>query len=324
MPKEISHWTFAEKAFQNLSEQSEIKICIQKHQQLYLIGAIAPDFPCGILFGPNKNRFRQLMTQLHDTPVSISSFKPVLKALSSYQGQVPDFALSFFAGVIAHMNADITFHPLVYYYSGNDPGQKDTETRHSILETTLDLHLLYDVSLGNQESLAYSLHHKSVSEAQLLELLTLYYGLDFHRDRSQIKRLLKYYSFLQWGFKQKRIYQILRKFEGLTGIYQKHNYSYFYPEFKKTVSDFWGKAISYQHPVTGKLNTTSLKELEKDFLDKTASDFDTINSINQRQKSDIISLFPDQPNLLTGMIEATQKDMTFFDLNGPLQGVLDY
>ena len=72
------------------------------------------------------------------------------------------------------------------------------------------------------------------------------------------------------------------------------------------------------------MNTTNLKELEQNFLDKTISDFNSINTMHQQQKSDYQSLFSDQPNLLTGMIEATRKDMTFFDLKGPLQGVLDY
>ena len=114
MPKEISHWTFAEKVYQRLPEQSELKTIIKEHHHFYLIGAIAPDFPSAILFGPSKNKFRQLMTKLHDT--KDSSFDPILNALSSYQGSIPGYALSFFSGVIAHMNADMTFHPLVFYY----------------------------------------------------------------------------------------------------------------------------------------------------------------------------------------------------------------
>jgi hypothetical protein len=322
MPKEISHWTFAEKVYQRLPEQSELKTIIKEHHHFYLIGAIAPDFPSAILFGPSKNKFRQLMTKLHDT--KDSSFDPILNALSSYQGSIPGYALSFFSGVIAHMNADMTFHPLVFYYSGNDTSKKDTETRHSILETTLDLHLLKNVHLENQESLAYSIHHKSVPQKQLLEVLSLFYGLDNNKDQSQLKRLLLYYTFLQWGFKRRWIYLMIRNFERFTGIYQKHNYTYFYPKFEKVISDFWGGPITYQHPITGKLITTNLDKLEQIFLNKTVGDFKTINLMIQQENNDYQSLFSNQPNLLTGMKGALLKDMAHFNIDNPLQGVLDY
>lgn len=322
MPKEISHWTFAEKAYQSLPEQSELKRVIKEYHHFYLIGAIAPDFPSAILFGPAKKKFRQLMTQLHDT--KDSSFAPVLNALSSYQVSVPGYALSFFSGVIAHMNADITFHPLVFYYSGNNNSTKDTETRHSIIETTLDLHLLKNVPLVNRESLGYSLYHKTVPQKQLLEVLLLFYEMDKNRDESQLKRLLFYYSFLQWGFKQRWIYLLLRNFERLTGIYQKHNYSYFYPDYKKITSAFWSGPINYQHPVTGKLITTNLNKLEQAFLEKTTDDLNAISVMIKQGGNDYRSLFSSQPNLLTGMVGAQQKDMAFFNIEEPLQGVLDY
>ena len=54
MPKEITHWILAEKAYRTLETKSGLKAIIKQYKNLYLAGAVIMDTPFYLLYGNGR------------------------------------------------------------------------------------------------------------------------------------------------------------------------------------------------------------------------------------------------------------------------------
>jgi hypothetical protein len=137
MPKENTHMFFAYELLEAFQEQ-EILRDISNYVNFYLFGSISPD----IFFYSGTKELRAVSETLHG-----KTGKPTnIPILAMLEEAVRPEDLAFILGYITHCALDITFHPVIYYLSGNyydnDPEKKAHAVYlHRHLETCLDLDL---------------------------------------------------------------------------------------------------------------------------------------------------------------------------------------
>jgi hypothetical protein len=134
MPKENTHMFFAYDLLEAFQDQDLLKD-ISKHVSFYLFGSISPD----IFYYSGAKELVAISESLHG-----KTGKPTNTAILAMleEGAGPA-DLAFILGYITHCALDITFHPVIYYLSGNyyddDPAKKARAVyMHRHLETCLD------------------------------------------------------------------------------------------------------------------------------------------------------------------------------------------
>ncbi len=135
MPKENTHIAFADKLLRSLNEGS-LKETLKANLKEYYLGAIAPD----IFFYHREEAKTDISAQLHGCNGERTN--PII--LSMLEDTLPGRDFAFAAGYMTHTVLDMTFHPVVYYLSGNyyddDPKRQElARYRHRYIETTLDI-----------------------------------------------------------------------------------------------------------------------------------------------------------------------------------------
>jgi len=134
MPKENTHTAFAYSVLDQLID-SALKQTLSAHLDVYLLGAISPDTfyysPYSSvsehLHGKDGNPTNELLPDLLHAPRAIRD-------------------VAFACGYLSHCALDITFHPMIYYLSGNYYDPDARQRAHAIylhrhLETCMDLYL---------------------------------------------------------------------------------------------------------------------------------------------------------------------------------------
>ncbi len=137
MPKENTHMFFAYGLLEGFRDHDLLRD-ISEHVNFYLFGSISPD----IFFYSGSKELLAISESLHG-----KTGQPTNTAILAMleEGLGPS-DLAFILGYITHCALDITFHPVIYYLSGNyydgDPAKKARAVyMHRHLETCLDLGL---------------------------------------------------------------------------------------------------------------------------------------------------------------------------------------
>lgn len=139
MPKERSHWFLAQRLAGRFSS-GPLADALLGYFEYLLLGSVAHDSPYYVLGDPGAKR---VADRLHGTGRH-DSFAP-FRALASHRDSLGAAGLAFGLGALTHLAADVTFHPLVFSWTG-DAGADDPELshgwfyRHQACETALDLH----------------------------------------------------------------------------------------------------------------------------------------------------------------------------------------
>jgi hypothetical protein len=134
MPKENTHLFFAYGILEEFSEEDMLKE-VSDHIWNYLLGSIMPD----TFFYSGRKSLTAISEFIHGktgNPTNIT----ILKVLDEARDAMD---IAFILGFITHCALDMTFHPVIYYLSGNyydeDPGKKVRAVyHHRHLETCLD------------------------------------------------------------------------------------------------------------------------------------------------------------------------------------------
>ena len=143
MPKEITHWIAAER-IRDLVEPGGVKEAIDRYPHFYYLGAVVFDCPFYAYGVRNVRLFAEIADKLHgaDNGDTFDSFRGFF---SSYPDNPADEALSFISGAMTHYSMDVTFHPMVNYFSGkyssSDPVKRaNSQVRHRTFEGLMDLY----------------------------------------------------------------------------------------------------------------------------------------------------------------------------------------
>lgn len=299
MPKEMTHWILAQGTIDELGSDSRLRDIIVNHRSAYLGGAVLPDTLLHLFRGPHARTALQLGHRFHDAYGN--SFDPLIRAEANQTGGWPDDLLACLLGVVSHMLADIVFHPFVYALSGtSDIG------RHYKLETAIDVHFLRQGTLPPIRRLIELITPESA--ATLVKTAAMLFNPDEELPGQALEQALSLHCRFQGMYDHtgwKIAAQILGHLGGSPFREQRH---LLYPLRASGGGyvDFVGGITEWNHPVSGVLNRSSINDLARETLQRTAAIFRSIEE--QGSLSDALSDHPGA-NLLTGMPAVGKAEM---------------
>lgn len=137
MPKENTHLYFAHQIIDQ-TEQAEWRRIANENLQAYYLGSVMPDT---FYYSP-KAAVRSISEILHGRHGELTN-GIIFDLLDQAREHASEADLAFALGYLTHEALDITFHPLIYYLSGNyfdeDEGRRlEAMYLHRHLETFLD------------------------------------------------------------------------------------------------------------------------------------------------------------------------------------------
>ncbi|MBN2440120.1 MAG: zinc dependent phospholipase C family protein [Spirochaetales bacterium] len=315
MPKEYVHWAIAEKIFSQSPEK--IKDIIVKNKHLYYLGAVAPDTPYYYLWGDKKDKFREAADRLHGR-YEKNTFAFLPKMIEKYKNDLTDDVLAFLLGVMTHVFTDSTMHPIIFHLCG-DPENENPEinryahVRHRVFEASLDLKYKKEFPLVNKGKykISYSLLGKKKSF--FIRLLGDYLFEDNQGNEKEVKRNVSIYSNIQNLFTNKFLYNVLTllnriKKGGYSDIIALFYFSRSNHPFASLKDEF-----SFQHPVTGEKQTTSIYRLEEKAVSGCIKTFALFkDALDKNNLGDFVRTLRG-PHLDTGLFDNRSK-MKFFNL----------
>jgi hypothetical protein len=139
VPKERTHWHLAHRVASRLTSGA-LADAVLAYPEFVLAGAVSHDSAYYVLGDPGA---KAVADRLHGAG-SFDSFEP-FRALAAHAPTLGAAGLAFGLGALTHLAADVTFHPLVFSWTG-DEGAPDQALRvgwlyrHQVCETALDLH----------------------------------------------------------------------------------------------------------------------------------------------------------------------------------------
>lgn len=326
MPKELTHWQVARKAYQGLIPTS-IKGIIASSPELYYLGTVAHDVPFYDLSQPAEARIEWIGNHLHGVNGE-NTLVPLLNLVSQVlQKPVKDYLLSFLLGMFTHYVTDSTFHPVVYYLSGNyfdeDPDKRGKAIfRHRLLETGIDLWLETLEPLDYPKSLA-SLRSKAGTRGnEALNMLIELYGMNGNNRNEEIKAHFKHawrnHRLLQSVFNWPIPWHALRVYRLLGHPGAEKVEALFYPQpFNLS---FFQNSFQWCHPVTGEKHQSTLEELFLETSEKVKVLFRELGSESFLNWPEIIQTWKPL-SLDSGLPYVPVKEMKYF-MEEPIEKAL--
>lgn len=288
MPKELTHWIVAEEAFKALPAVSSLKELLRDNHECYLAGAILPDTLLHLFQGEYAKAALSQAHAFHNCPGNC--FAPLLDVEQQYKQKLPPPVLACLLGVVAHCQADISFHPFVFSQAGDDMG------KHYALETGIDLHLQQNNFVPPCRLVA-GLITPSNRECILrvsADLFDRQYALPPSAHEQALSLHIRFqarYDKISW-----RLMAALLSFFPHTSPGRKSRL--FYPLFKGGRVDIPGDG-NWKHPHTGEQNNSTCLDLLRMAVERTSLLFKRIEA-NDCSLS-VLKEYPGE-NLLTGLL----------------------
>jgi len=325
MPKEATHWILAENTWQAMPD-GLLKREILENKALYYLGAIIFDTPYYVLTGQNRSNLYAAAQRLHGYNAS-RSFNP-FRALATSPENMPEGYRPFLAGALTHVAADAVFHPLIYYFGGNDEDvftnkAAQATARHRRLETALDLHFLSrngNTAFRNLRLPGLYRNRENEERAFLKLLNLLYFGKVLLKD-SALKLAVWQHALIHVLIHQKRIHQFIELFDILCPQQArriKPVEALFYATCQEADPRFFQRALVYRHPVTGEERQESINDLQDRMVALSLEFLERIDNIERQadlKKRLAGAVFP---SLYHGLPPDRSLKIHFFDALQPL------
>jgi len=314
MPKEISHWYLADRVKSNLPADSVFFQPVHTCENLFFLGAVAPDIPFYYLLGPRSARIQAAAEPFHRS--DSKALTPVLTFLDGVkQTSVDAGALSLGAGILCHLLADTWFHPLVYYYSGMSRIHPGATARHRQFETALDLYFLHQTRARARTSLGRILSETEVTRKKVLGYLGTLFGLDKPGDTTCLEYAVRSHVFCQALFQKKGVYRMLsglnRGGHGFLDVVL----SLVYPDDEKEIPFFFDRLFQYRDPDTGQACRARISDLARETETAALSVLTRVSDrmVQQRSLADMTedtTLPRVRPGMAVGRFWREKNDLT--------------
>lgn len=310
LPKDITHWIIAEEIYENL-ENEEIKKIIARYKDLYYIGAISFDIPF-FAVGKDSKKRNAISDSLHKN----SSYSTLAKILGEKE-VVSGAALAFLLGTISHIIVDSSFHPLIFYYTGDYHDKDNTKrklaiTKHREFESKLDLYFRNKIKLKNHYLMTNSYKNKKISKDELNSLLSREYAVFERLHNDEISSMLKSYMSFQYLFSSKVLYYTLKLINKFSKQDLSETIALFYPKKDCIDYSFYENNISYKHPVTGEDYNESILDIKERAVERSVSIFSLFANDGTRENLINVLKEIEIPNLDTDMVGVTSNEMKYF------------
>ena len=140
MPKENTH-LYLVNSIMDAMEHAQVRVMLKENYVALCLGGIVPDT---FFYSSNKDVVR-VGEELHGKDGERTN-RLTFELLDLARGHRCEKVLSLAMGYISHCVFDMTFHPVIYYLTGNyydgEAGRRDRAIyRHRLLETKLDSHV---------------------------------------------------------------------------------------------------------------------------------------------------------------------------------------
>jgi len=320
LPKELTHWHIAKRIL-NMEIPNQILTIINQKPQLYYLGAIAQDIPFYDLSEPTETSIQHIGNQLHGVNGE-NTLVPLIDMIGEVLAQKQtEFLLSYILGMLTHYVADSTFHPMVYYLSGNyfaeDPTERSKAVfRHRLLETAIDVWLETEEPIDSPFSLSKLSREAGHDGSEALTLLVSHYSFNGNKlIKQHFKSAWRNHRFLQAAFSWSipwRILSTYRRF-GHPGVEKQE--ALFYPQPLNLT--FFQTMLEWKHPVTGENKTSTFREQYEASIQQLATIFCQLGSCPTQDWASVLrSLEP--LSLDSGMPYVPVSQMKFF-LEEPIE-----
>ncbi|MDD2320681.1 MAG: zinc dependent phospholipase C family protein [Geobacteraceae bacterium] len=283
MGKELSHIICAEQTAQSLvgSVGGGFLSLLRDYSTSYHFGAIAADtFFYAVRLPSEPERSPCCGDMIHGADGNDTS-RPVHEMLK-FLRDTPNDSLygekaAFVCGFLTHIALDSTLHPFVYHVSGNYYAdcpleRRDSQVRHRLIESWLDLHMLDRASMRLARCRYLSeIRGKGALNRELMRFFldACEKSFDVHVDSWE--RLLRGYRvqmLLNAAFRSAMLGKTLRLVDGfLSGRLQSFLalfYPWHYPEVPGEIINF----DSFLHPVTGEQRNGGFQHLWRQSLER--------------------------------------------------------
>ncbi|HOV38442.1 MAG TPA: zinc dependent phospholipase C family protein [Spirochaetales bacterium] len=273
MPKELTHWMLAKKAGDQIVEEGNapaISRCIREAPNLFLLGAVGPDFLFYYLTGKEKDAFQSAAMVLHGRDGG-NTLRPLAETVKRYSSKFGTRIGAFLLGYLCHVVADSVFHPWILYTVGK--GTEQATYEHHVLESSLDLFVKdrygaeIEIPLTLKELTHAMERNGELHRDEFLQLLgtVSFLGNSYSADALEV--CLKRFEWLQelfWSSLGRGVTRVLKlvqpKFAFLeASVYQKR--------FHRYAEGFMG-TFSYRHPVTGEERQVTIEGLVEEMVQK--------------------------------------------------------
>ncbi len=315
MPKEITHWHVAQAV---LGRKIPVKLAgmIEKNPHLYYLGSVAHDIPFYDLTEPSKFSLERVGDMLHGVNGENTLYPMVslLKRGASREIIEQGYLHSFLLGMLTHYVVDSSFHPFVYYLSGNyyalDSNQRAKAVfRHRLFETGLDVWLQTNNPLVYPVNLLKLARNSGKSGKNILTYLAEHYSMP--QDKNFIFKFRTAWfnhCLMQALFSRSIPWKLLQMYKQLGHQGVEKIEALFYPQPFNT--SFYELKVEWRHPVTGEISENSTSELYNKSIESVAALFNRIGD-NPEDWPMILSQM-DALSLDTGLPMTKVKDMKFF------------
>ena len=252
MPKENTHIYFASELMRHLPD-AELRHILESHRTYVFLGAVIPDTMyysrrediADTLHGKSGNLTNELILDMLE------------KTELNLQNTEAERDLAFCCGYISHCALDITFHPMVYYLSGDyydpDPVRREQAVYlHRHIETCLDVFI-------NNPMRMHELLQSSLMEGLAFERIV---SRRFSAGIRDIRRALQTQLRMNRLFTSRAGYVIFSLLCRLGLIHDWTLKGLFYANIKhEACIDF--SILNYQNILTGEGRQTTLQKLFK-------------------------------------------------------------
>lgn len=318
MPKEITHWIIAERAVERLAGDSLLGSSARQAMNTMRLGAIFHDVLYYLTDIPARHPARQVPDTLHGV-MGGDTYK-IARAIADvyYHHRDMPQLLAFLAGVVSHIQADIVFHPMVYYTSGNpfDRATKSAATRHHrVLESVIDM--LVCAPSYRVESFHVGQYLKSAEVDMRMLWTLLYQGFTTVPEQTLADFTVRAYRRLalirrfEVSPVVNALHRTVRSFlptslrEVMCLAYDQHVYASAQRQGIDRTS-----IITYRHPVSNQEFAQSIDDLIEEAIQKTVD----ICVLIDRELKDFAPILDYErgASLETGMIGTKIRQMMYF------------
>lgn len=320
MPKEIVHWLIAEQTA-SLLRGTPLEKDVMANPECLRFGAVFPDILYYLAGDSTFSRIGGLADVLHgNRGEDTYQFLRVLSAMTE-TSEKPNPLTAFWIGVASHLQADIVFHPLIYYLTGNYHDERPDKRslaiqRHRRLETVLDMYFIRGKTAGElrEYTLRRICNRLELPVQYLSKIISQYLAALSDAPPEEIavgfRRALNLFVLMQelnrrppLGNILFRIEKVLpQPFREITALFQAPQLAFHF--------DFLSKPVGYRNPVSGTIMESTVDRLFTQAVQCSAEFCKTLLPTVQSRN---VSVFPEWgPSLAFGIPGVDAEDARHF------------
>jgi len=315
MPKELIHFTIAERTAQRLYK-TRFAPHLQQAEDALLLGSVLHDAMFYAVTASDKP-LGQWAHGIHGHTGQDTYTLIRIQTKHASQAKNKSVPVALLVGIISHLFADVTIHPMVYYFSGDyyaeDPEAKSlSRQQHRGLESLMDM-VACPEKLGRARYRLRNLLRRcpEMGETGLpMREIALLAGMNLEDAKLGFSRAWNLFALLQGLFPLRWLARRLYQLRPFSPSFVAETGTLFYaPQLLKDASALTNTII-YRHPVTGEPLEATLDELMNRAADGAASFCQTLEvAVFDKAPFPITG---QGPTLDTGLVGVGTTKMRYF------------